>query len=120
MMDWIASFGGVFANVITGVCLLAGSFFVVVGGIGTLRFPDFFTRLHAGGITDTMGAGLILVGLMFQAGFSLVLLKVAMILLFMIVTGPTACHALAHSALAQGYEPQTVTRSSRNSADQAP
>ena len=59
-------------DVISWACILSGSFFAVVGGIGIVRLPDFYTRLHGGGITDTMGAGLILLGLMFQAGLTLV------------------------------------------------
>ena len=54
------------------VLIVAGSMFVLVGGIGLIRLPDFYTRIHAAGITDTMGAWLILIGLMFSSGWSLV------------------------------------------------
>ena len=50
------------------ICILLGLFFMIVGAIGVLRLPDVFTRLHAAGMTDTMGAGFILVGLAVQAG----------------------------------------------------
>jgi multicomponent Na+:H+ antiporter subunit G len=63
--------------------------------------PDFWTRTHAAGITDTMGAGLILVGLMFQAGLSLISVKLVMILAFLYLAGPTASHALYRAA--HGY-----------------
>ena len=86
------------ADVISGLCIGAGAFFAIVGAIGIVRLPDFFTRLHGGGITDTMGAGLILIGLMIQAGLSLAMLKLLMILVFLFVTSPTSCHALASSA----------------------
>jgi len=92
-------------DVISGACIVAGSFFAVVGGIGILRLPDFYSRLHGGGITDTMGAGLILVGLMFHAGLTLVTVKLVMILFLLFVTSPTSCHALASSALAHGVRP---------------
>ncbi len=90
---------------ISWTCLLAGSFFAVVGGIGIVRLPDFYSRLHGGGITDTLGAGLILLGLMFQAGMTLVTVKLVMIFFFLFVTSPTSCHALASSALAHGVRP---------------
>ena len=90
---------------ISWTCLLAGSFFAVVGGIGIVRLPDFYSRLHGGGITDTLGAGLILLGLMFQAGLTLVTVKLVMIFFFLFVTSPTSCHALASSALAHGVSP---------------
>ncbi len=86
-------------------CLLTGSFFAVVGGLGLLRLPDLFTRMHAGGITDTMGAGLILAGLIFQAGDWQVAVKLVMIIFFMLITSPTSGHALAKAALASGLKP---------------
>ncbi len=92
-------------DLLTWAFLIAGSFFSIVGGIGIIRLPEFFSRLHGGGVTDTMGAGLILVGLMLQGGFSLVTVKLLMILFFLFVTSPTSCHALAKSALAQDVEP---------------
>ena len=95
-------------NVLTFVCLFGGAVFMVIGAIGVVRLPDFFTRLHAGGITETMGAGLILLGLMFQAGLTLALPKVLMILIFLVVTSPTACHALAQAAITKGVEPLTL------------
>lgn len=91
MIDWL--------DLLSWVCLLAGAFFAISGGIGILRFPDFFTRMHATGVTDTMCAGLILVGLMFQAGWSPALLKLILILAFLLLTSPTATHAIAKAAL---------------------
>ena len=78
--------------------LLVGSFFAVLGGIGILRLPDFYSRTHAGSITDTMGAGLILLGLMVLAGPTAATIKLVMIMLFLFMTSPTACHALSSSA----------------------
>ncbi|MGA8261615.1 MAG: monovalent cation/H(+) antiporter subunit G [Arenicellales bacterium] len=86
--------------------LLAGGGFVVVGGIGLLRLPDFFTRLHAVSIPDTLGAALIGTGLMIQAGFTLAALKLVLILAFMWFTGPTATHALAKTALHRRLRPR--------------
>ncbi len=92
-------------QIVSGVFLILGSFFSVVGGIGIVRLPEFFSRLHGGGITDTLGAALIVIGLLFQAGFSLVAIKLLMILFFLLITSPTSCHALAKSAMSQGLEP---------------
>ena len=86
-------------DVLTWACLLGGGIFLLVGAIGVLRFPDFYTRLHAVSVCDTMGAGLVLVGLMLQGGLSLVTVKLLLIFYFMIFTGPTAVHALAEAAL---------------------
>jgi multicomponent Na+:H+ antiporter subunit G len=88
------------------LCLLGGGLFVVAGGLGVLRLPDFFARLHAAGVIDTLGAGLILLGLMLQAGWSLVGVKLFLVLNFMVLTGPTATHALAKAALHGGVCPR--------------
>lgn len=92
-------------DILSWILLAAGSLFAVVGGIGVLRLPDFYTRLHGASITDTAGAGLIMLGLMFQAGFSLVTVKLVLILAFLFFTGPTATHALARAALSSGVTP---------------
>ena len=90
---------GLLIDAITWLCMLAGGFFVLAGGNGILRLPDFYTRLHGASVTDTLGAGLLLLGLMFQAGFSIATTKLLLILLFMLFSGPAAVHALAKAAL---------------------
>ena len=93
-------------DIASWICLVAGSCFAVVGGIGLLRLPDFYSRIHAGGITDTLGAGLILAGLMPQAGDWLLVFKLVMILALLLITSPTSAHALSKAARAHGVEPQ--------------
>ena len=89
-------------NLISAGLLAAGSIFVLIGAFGLIRLPDFYTRLHAAGITDTLGAELILLGLMFQAGLSLVTVKLILISLFIFFTSPTATHAVANAARVMG------------------
>ena len=98
------------ADIFSWLFISVGAFFIVAGAIGVLRFPDFFTRLHAVSVCDTIGAGLILTGLMFQGGFSLVTVKLLLIFYFMIFTGPTATHVLAKAALQGRLEPLTGDR----------
>lgn len=88
--------------------LASGSVLVVVGALGLLRLPDFYTRMHAIGITDTLGLDLILFGLMLQAGFSLVAVKLFFIGAFLFFTSPTSTHAVANAALTAGLKPQVV------------
>ena len=92
-------------HVLSWICLIGGAIFLLVGAIGLLRFPDFYTRLHAVSVCDTMGAGLVLVGLMLQGGLSLVTVKLLLMFYFMIFTGPTAVHALAEAALQGKLKP---------------
>jgi multicomponent Na+:H+ antiporter subunit G len=92
-------------DVLSWICLLGGAFFLLVGAIGVLRFPDFYTRLHAVSVCDTLGAGLVLVGLMLQGGLSLVTVKLLLMFYFMMFTGPTAVHALAQAALQGKLKP---------------
>ena len=84
---------------------MGGAFFCITGGLGLLRLPDFYARLHGAGVIDTLGASLILVGLMLQAGLSLVTVKLIFILFFLLITSPTATHAIAHAARTRGLEP---------------
>ena len=95
-------------NLISAGLLAAGSIFVLIGAFGLIRFPDFYTRLHAAGITDTLGAELILLGLMFQAGLSPVTVKLILISLFIFFTSPTATHAVANAARVMGLKPMLV------------
>jgi len=92
-------------DVASWVLLLAGGAFCMIGGLGLVRMPDFFTRMHAASVTDTLGAGLMLLGLMLQAGFSLVTVKLIVVGLLIFFTSPTATHALAQAALARGLQP---------------
>ncbi|TQV70229.1 monovalent cation/H(+) antiporter subunit G [Exilibacterium tricleocarpae] len=91
------------------VLLSLGGFFVFVGGVGVLRMPNLYTRMHAASVTDTMGAILIIVGIMLQAGASLATVKLAAILLFLLLTSPTASNALASAALLAGLRPSEST-----------
>jgi len=100
-------------DILSWVLLLAGGSLLVVGGIGVLRLPDFFTRLHAAGVTDTMGAGLTLLGLVLQAGLSLTAVKLLLILAFLLFTSPTATHALAKAALHGKVKPLVFDRKER-------
>ncbi len=95
----------VLLDYLSGALLLLGSFFVVVGGIGVLRMPDVFSRMHATGLTDTMGSFFILTGLMVQAGFSGVTLRLVLVLAFLWFTSPVATHALAKAALHGNVKP---------------
>ena len=88
------------------VCLLLGSAFCIIGGIGLMRLPDFYSRIHGGGITDTLGAGLVMLGLMLQAGWSLVTVKLVLIMLFLLLTSPVSSHAIARAARHSGLEPE--------------
>lgn len=78
--------------------ILLGAFFVLTGAVGVLRMPDFFTRLHPAGVTDSLGIPFILIGLMCHSGVTLVSGKILLLLLFLLLTSPTACHALAKAA----------------------
>ena len=96
----------VVVDLLSAVFLAGGAFFCLVGGVGLVRMPDFYTRMHAASVTETLGAGLMLIGLMWQAGLTLVAVKLAMIGLLILLASPTASHALAKAALGSGLKPQ--------------
>ena len=92
-------------DILSWILLLSGGALGIVGGIGIHRFPDFYSRLHAAGITDTLSAMLILLGLALQAGWSIAAFKLALIFMFLFYTSPTASHALANAAKQSGLKP---------------
>ena len=85
-------------DVTSGLFLLIGSFLCLTGGLGILRFPDFYTRMHAVGITDTLATAMILIGLILHNPDFMVDVKLVIILLMAIFISPTASHALANAA----------------------
>ena len=93
-------------DMLSWIFLLAGGALGIIGGIGIYRFPDFYSRLHAAGITDTLCAMLILLGLGLQAGWSLAAFKLALIFMFLFFTSPTASHVLANAAMHGGLKPR--------------
>ena len=93
------------ADILSWGLIIIGSVSMLIGGIGVLRFPDVYTRMHAASITDTMGAGALLLGLTIQAGVTLVAVKLILMLVFLFFTSPTSSFSLAHAALSSGVEP---------------
>lgn len=103
-------------DIASWVLLTLGGISVLIGGIGALRLPDLFTRMHAASVTDSMGAILVLVGIMLQAGLSLATIKLTAILLFLLLTSPTASNALAAAAMLAGNKPGIDTTGNREDA----
>ncbi|MDD3958072.1 MAG: monovalent cation/H(+) antiporter subunit G [Candidatus Izemoplasmatales bacterium] len=79
------------------VFLLGGAFFYFVGVVGLIRMPDVFSRIHATSKCDTMGAGLIFIGMIIWQGFTMVSLNILIVLIFVWLTNPTAAHYIAKS-----------------------
>ncbi len=104
-------------DTLSWVLLTLGGFSVLIGGIGALRMPDLYTRMHAASVTDSMGAMLVLVGIMLQAGWSLATIKLIAILLFLILTSPTSSYALASAALLAGKRPLAEMRQDQEASE---
>lgn len=105
------------ADMSSALCLLLGAFLCLSGGVGIIRFPDFYTRMHAVGVTDTLGAGMILIGLMLQNPGGLVILKLLVILLMTIFISPVASHALAKAALRNDLAPLSDDNENKKEAE---
>lgn len=85
-------------DIISWILLGAGSTLILIGGIGIIRMPDVYCRMHASSITDTLGAILIIAGLALQNGWDLNLVKLLLIIMFLLLTTPVSTHALAKAA----------------------
>lgn len=92
-------------DILSWVLLLSGALFAVTGGIGMLRMPEFYTRIHAASVTDTAGVLLIFGGLLCQAPDMPSAVRLVLVLSFLLFTSPTATHALAKAAKRAGVEP---------------
>lgn len=93
-------------DLLTWIFLITGTFLGILGGIGMHRFPDFYSRLHAAGMTDTLCSAFFLFGLMLQAGFSLVSVKLLLIFALIYFASPTSTHSLAYAATHGGLPPR--------------
>ena len=95
-------------DIVSWALLVGGGLFCIIGGVGIIRLPDFYTRTHGASITDTLGAGLMLAGLGVQTlppfldGDWLILVKLLAITIFLFITSPTSGHALVKAAYARG------------------
>jgi len=98
------------ADLISWVCLLAGGAVALIGALGLLRLPDVFARMHGAGMIDTLGLGLILIGLMVQAGLSMITVKLILIFGFVLYTSPTTTHALAQACYYGGVRPRATRK----------
>lgn len=103
-------------DLLSWISLMVGGFFCIVGAVGLLRMPDFYTRLHAASVIETLGAGFILLGLLLQAGLSIDAAKLIFIGLLIFFASPTATHALANAARAKGLQPQLATDSTNQAS----
>ncbi|MAE70121.1 MAG: cation:proton antiporter [Gemmatimonadetes bacterium] len=90
------------------VLLFAGACFVLIGSIGVIRLPDFYTRAHAASKPDTLGLVLSMAGLAIIQGGDLSSIKLLLIVAFVAIANPAATHALGRSAVRSGLEPWTV------------
>lgn len=98
-LDWIV-------EIVSWIAIILGSAFMLIGAVGTLRFPDFWSRVHAVSVTDSAGMLLLTLGMCVQAGFTLITVKLIIIGVFLFITGPTATHAVANAALVSGFLPK--------------
>lgn len=88
-------------------CIAYGAFTMLMCAVGVVRFPDFYTRLHAAGKGDTLGQGLVLIGLIFVTGISIDGLKLVLIVFFIFILNSSSTHALARAAWLAGMKPWT-------------
>lgn len=103
MYDWGAL--QIPIDILSGVLLVTGAAFYLIGAIGLNRMPDVFTRMHAISVSDTLGVGLLVLGMLLQAGPTLIAFKLVVIYALLFLTGPISSHALARAALHDGEDP---------------
>ncbi len=108
MIEWFAQTWSdleLVRDILSWTFFLFGGLAVFSGALGLVRFPDFYTRLHAAGVTDMGGAEMILIGMLLQSPNGIVAAKLFFIGVFMFFTSPVATHAIAHAAWMVGFKP---------------
>ncbi len=101
-MTWDMAF-----QILSWILMISGGAFTIIGAIGILRFPDFWSRMHAASVTDSAGMILLVVGMCLQAGPTLITVKLLIIAVFIFITGSTSTHAVANAALVSGAKPDS-------------
>lgn len=96
-------------EIVVIVLVVLGSVFSIVAGIGVVRLPDVFTRMHASTKVGTLGSGLILAGVAVHFADSAILLRCVLIVVFLLLTAPIGAHMIGRAALRIGIEPWGVT-----------
>lgn len=104
-------------DILAWVLIVAGGLFAIIGAVGSLRFPDFWSRLHAASVTDSGGVILLLMGMGLHSGWNLVTFKLFLIGVFLFITGPTSTHAIANAALVSGLKIPRGLRAKVDSSD---
>ncbi|MBU1700230.1 MAG: monovalent cation/H(+) antiporter subunit G [Candidatus Eisenbacteria bacterium] len=94
-------------NILAVILIIGGVFFLTVGSLGVIRLPDFYSRTHAVGKSDTLGLLLAMAGLAIYHGWHIDSLKILLVAVFVGLSNPTASHALARAALRKGLAPWT-------------
>ena len=96
-------------DALSWVCLISGCFLGISGAVGMFKFDEFYSRAHAASVTDTLCVFFILLGLVLQAGFTLITVKLLFAVFLLWFTGPVASHALIRSAYQTGLKPDLKT-----------
>ena len=97
---------------LSDICLLLGAILVLTGAVGLLRLPNFYTRLHAASVTESLAATLLVIGIMLDTGWSIDTVKLLLVILIMIIANPTITHALCRAAAHGGYTPDIADKNS--------
>ena len=100
-------------DIVSWFCILTGAFFSLTGAIGLFRFPDFFSRVHAVSMDDSLGVMLILLGLLLQNGLNLNAAKLLFIFFFFLFTNSASTHALTKAARQDGVDPLPGNKSNK-------
>lgn len=93
-------------NIITITMVTLGAMFILIGSIGIIRLPDFYSRTHAASKIDTLGIILTLGGLMVYEGFTVNTAKLLIAVIFVFIANPTGSHAIARAAYNFGLPPR--------------
>jgi multicomponent Na+:H+ antiporter subunit G len=85
-------------NTVSGLFLIAGAAFAMIGGIGAVRFPDLLSRMHAAAKAPTLGLVLVAIGAAIEIGTTLAITTLILVVILQLLSSPVGAHALSRAS----------------------
>lgn len=96
-------------STIVGLLVVLGAGFFFVAGVGVIRLPDAFCRMHAASKASSAGIGLVMLATAIHFGDVFTVLKCVLVIAFIFLSTPVAAHILARAAYLKKAERSSLT-----------
>lgn len=84
-------------EIVSGLFLIAGSFLMMLAGVGVIRFPDVYSRMHAAAKAPVLGVMLIGIGVVFARPSWSTAIIIGLVVVLQMIASPVGSHMIARS-----------------------